>query len=280
MEEHESFAAAMFDMLWTHHPAAGRGPVAGVDVDVLGTQTRRTVIPVTPVTQRHDPRPAVLAGESLVLGGSVSASRSKKESSIGSAGFRSVLTARPQCAAERFPGLVRARDRFTACCEAGLVSVGVQVAGDDGAEVRPVLTRSATPQLTHHPTPQLPPSVGMLPRNRHWPRPGGVRGRSVSNCTGTPVASDRRGTREGCTGTADSKPPEGWRAPDDAPSGQTLSGTAPGAGTPCQSSSPATATAITAAASISSCSARCSAGPWARLIAPGPKSTVGIPSSP
>lgn len=80
VDEHETFATAMFDMLGTHHPLACRGPVAGVDVEMLGAQARRAVVPIAPIAQRDNARPAVLAGEALVLGGSAdgSASGSKK----------------------------------------------------------------------------------------------------------------------------------------------------------------------------------------------------------
>lgn len=117
VDEHETFATAMFDMLGTHHPLAGRGPVAGVDVEMLGAQARRAVVPIAPIAQRDNARPAVLAGEALVLGGSAdgSASGSKKGIFNRSAGFRSLLTVRPRYAAGQFPGSSRARDRFTAC---------------------------------------------------------------------------------------------------------------------------------------------------------------------
>ncbi len=80
VDQHEPFAAAVLDALGAHHAAAGRGPVAGVDVDVLGAQARRAVVAVAPVAERCDARTAVLACEALVLGGPAdgSASGSKK----------------------------------------------------------------------------------------------------------------------------------------------------------------------------------------------------------
>jgi hypothetical protein len=80
VDEHEPLAPAVLDPLREHQAAAGRGPVAGVDVDVLGAQARRAVVAVAPVAKRYDARTAVLAGEALVLGSPAdgSASRSKK----------------------------------------------------------------------------------------------------------------------------------------------------------------------------------------------------------
>jgi hypothetical protein len=80
VDQHETFAAAVLDALGSHHAVAGRGPVTGVDVDVLGAQARRAVVAVAPVAERGDARTAVLACEALVLGGPAdgSASGSKK----------------------------------------------------------------------------------------------------------------------------------------------------------------------------------------------------------
>jgi len=80
VDQHEPFAAAVLDTHGPHQAAAGRGPVAGADIDVLGAQARRAVVAVTPVAERCDPRTAVLACEALVLGGPAdgSASGSKK----------------------------------------------------------------------------------------------------------------------------------------------------------------------------------------------------------
>jgi len=80
VDQHEPPAPAMLDALGAHQSAAGRGPVAGVDVDVLGAQARRTVVAVAAAAERCDARTAVLACEALVLGGPAdgSASGSKK----------------------------------------------------------------------------------------------------------------------------------------------------------------------------------------------------------
>ena len=80
VDQHEPLAAAVLDAVGAHHAPAGRGPVAGVDVDVLGAQARRAVVAVAPVAQRCHARTAVLACKALVLGGPAdgSASRSKK----------------------------------------------------------------------------------------------------------------------------------------------------------------------------------------------------------
>jgi hypothetical protein len=69
VDDYESLAAALLDPFGAHEPAAGRGPVPGLDVDVLGPHTRRAVVAVAAVTQRHHVRSAVFAGEALVLGG-------------------------------------------------------------------------------------------------------------------------------------------------------------------------------------------------------------------
>jgi hypothetical protein len=80
VDQHEPLAAAVLDTLGAHQAAAGRGPVAGTDIDVLGAQARRAVVAVAPVAERCDARTAVLAREALVLGGPAdgSASGSKK----------------------------------------------------------------------------------------------------------------------------------------------------------------------------------------------------------
>jgi hypothetical protein len=80
MYQHEPLAATVLDALGTHQAATAGGPVAGVNVDVLGVQARRAVVAVAPVAERHDPLTAVLADETLVLGGPAdgSASGSKK----------------------------------------------------------------------------------------------------------------------------------------------------------------------------------------------------------
>jgi hypothetical protein len=43
VDEHKPLAAAVLDSLREHQAAAGRGPVAGVNVDVLGAQARRAI---------------------------------------------------------------------------------------------------------------------------------------------------------------------------------------------------------------------------------------------
>jgi hypothetical protein len=49
VDQHEPFTAAVLGAFGAHHAPAGRGPVAGVDVDVLGVQARRAVVAVAPV---------------------------------------------------------------------------------------------------------------------------------------------------------------------------------------------------------------------------------------
>jgi hypothetical protein len=80
VDQHKPLAAAVLGTLGAHQAAAGRGPVARADIDVLGAQARRAVVAVAPVAERRDARTAVLACEALVLGGPAdgSASRSKK----------------------------------------------------------------------------------------------------------------------------------------------------------------------------------------------------------
>jgi hypothetical protein len=79
VDQHQPFAAAVLEAFGAQHATAGRGPVAGIDVDVLGAQARRAVVAVAPVAERCDARTAVLACEALVLGpADGSASGSKK----------------------------------------------------------------------------------------------------------------------------------------------------------------------------------------------------------
>nr|BFE30977.1 hypothetical protein GCM10010200_032280 [Actinomadura rugatobispora] len=80
VDQDEPLTAAVLDTLGAHHSAAARSPVTGNDVDVLGPQARRAVVAVAPTAERYDARTAVLARETLVLGGPAdgSASRSKK----------------------------------------------------------------------------------------------------------------------------------------------------------------------------------------------------------
>jgi hypothetical protein len=94
VNDHQALARAGVNPLGPHRRAAAGRPVAGNDVDVPGPQAARTVVAVTPVRQRHHLGAAGRAREALILGSPAdgSASGSKKRSSIGSAGFRSVLT--------------------------------------------------------------------------------------------------------------------------------------------------------------------------------------------
>jgi hypothetical protein len=80
MDDDESLATARFDVLRPHQAAAVRVAIAGLDVDVLGPQTGRAVVSITPVGQRQHVAAAVFAYEAPVLGTPVdgSASRSKK----------------------------------------------------------------------------------------------------------------------------------------------------------------------------------------------------------
>jgi hypothetical protein len=80
VNQDKPFAAAVLHALGEHDAAAGRGAVAGVDVDVLGVQARGAVVAIAPVAERWDARSAVLTREALVLGcpADGSASGSKK----------------------------------------------------------------------------------------------------------------------------------------------------------------------------------------------------------
>lgn len=108
MDDHEAFSATLLNTLRAHESAAGRGPVAGLDVDVLGPQACRAVVAVAAVAQRRDLPTTSLAGKALILNDPSDGSASGVEEVIfnRSAGFRSFS---PRCRA-RFPGC---RGRWT-----------------------------------------------------------------------------------------------------------------------------------------------------------------------
>jgi hypothetical protein len=109
VDDHESLAAAPFHAFGPHESMAHGGPVAGLDVDVLGPQAHGTVVPIASVGKWRDIRAAILASEALVLGGPADGSASGIEEGIfnRSAGFRSVLAAaaRELPPPPRLPGL-------------------------------------------------------------------------------------------------------------------------------------------------------------------------------
>lgn len=80
VHDDHALPGAMLDPLRLHQAAAGRCPVAGVDVEVPGPQALGAVVPVAPVRERNDRRTAVSAGKALILGSPIdgSASRLKK----------------------------------------------------------------------------------------------------------------------------------------------------------------------------------------------------------
>jgi hypothetical protein len=80
LNDHQPFARPVAYPLGSHQAGTVSGPISWMDVDVLRPQAVRTVISVAAVRQRGNGSPAVLARETLVLGGSAdgSASRLKK----------------------------------------------------------------------------------------------------------------------------------------------------------------------------------------------------------
>lgn len=121
VDDHESLAAPGVHTDRPHHAVTGRGPVAGPDVDMLGPQTRRAVVAVASIAERRDRCGAVVADESLILGSSIDgcASGSKKlifnrSCRVPFSSHRWAAATRVRVCGQRPPGLIRARDRFTA----------------------------------------------------------------------------------------------------------------------------------------------------------------------
>ena len=67
MYQHESLGWLVADRHRWHPPAAPLDPIAWTDVDMLGRQAERAVVPITPRCQRWNFVPTEITGESGVL---------------------------------------------------------------------------------------------------------------------------------------------------------------------------------------------------------------------
>jgi hypothetical protein len=68
VHDHQSLARAVIQLHRQHHAAAVRRAISGPDVDVLGPQTQRAVVPVTAIGNWLHFRTAVAAAKTLILG--------------------------------------------------------------------------------------------------------------------------------------------------------------------------------------------------------------------